>query len=422
MIACPFCIMLAGMERKDLKKDKLPDTPGVYFFRGARRKILYIGKATSLRDRVRSYFSNDLLETRGPRLVKVINDTKSVDYIETDSVLEALILEANLIKRHQPEGNSLSKDDKSFNYILITKEEFPRVLSVRGKDLESRLKETEAKHLFGPFPHGLQFKAAMKIIRKLFPYFDTKHPVGSSMSASQRKRLVFNQQIGVYPGEANKELNKKEYQRTIRHLALFLSGKKGQLLKKLESEMKSYAKHEEFEKADKIKRQIFALNHIQDVSLIKDEFKIPGAGITFRIEAYDVAHTSGREVVGVMTVVEDGEAKKSDYRKFKIKEDANNDVASLREILLRRFGHSEWPMPRLLVVDGGLAQVNAAKRVLEGLGYGIAIVGVTKDERHRVKKIIGDRAYVALCESEILLANSEAHRFAISYHRKRRNF
>lgn len=408
--------MLARMNKEDLKSKKLPDTPGVYFFRGSRRKILYIGKATSLRGRVKSYFSNDLLRTRGQQLVKVIDDAKDIDFIKTDSVLEAFILEANLVKKYQPEGNTHLKDDKSFNYVVITAEEFPRVLFVRGNDLEKKLHEIKAKYLFGPYPHGLQFKAAMKIIRKLFPYFDTKYPIGTKMPERQKKHLVFNQQIGVYPDE----LNKKEYQRTIRNLALFLEGKKGRLIKRLKSEMKKYAKNEEFEKADKIKRQIFALTHIQDVSLIKDEFRIPVANTTFRIEAYDVAHTSGKETVGVMTVVEGGEAKKSDYRKFKIKEDANNDVVALKEVLLRRLGHSEWSMPRLIVVDGGKAQVNVAKKTLEGLGYMIPVVGVTKDEKHRAKKIIGDRVFSGKYENEILLSNSEAHRFAISYHRNLR--
>jgi len=180
--------------------------------------------------------------------------------------------------------------------------------------------------------------------------------------------------------------------------------------------MKTAAKNLKFEEAGKIKRMIFALNHIQDVALLKaDPAKI---GLSdFRIEAYDVAHISGINVVGVMIVVEDGEPKKSDYRKFKIKTSTNDDNASLREILERRFNHPEWPMPKLIVVDGGTAQVNTTEKALKEWGIQIPIVGVVKDEHHKPKDILGDRTLVRTHDRAILLANNEAHRFAIGYHR-----
>ncbi|OGG54762.1 hypothetical protein A3D62_00370 [Candidatus Kaiserbacteria bacterium RIFCSPHIGHO2_02_FULL_49_11] len=410
------------MKSLDLKKKKLPDSPGVYLFRGPKRKILYIGKATSLKDRVRSYFVRDIAEIRSPLIEKMIKDSKNIEYIETDSVLEALILEANLIKKHQPLYNTDEKDDKSFHYVVITKEKFPRVLTVRGKDLLSlKTKNLQLKTLHGPFPHGLQFKEAMKIIRKIFPYFDTKHPVEEMLTKGKGKHVRFNQSIGIYPGRQDEPLDEKEYRRTIRHLQLFLEGKKQSILTELKRDMKRHAKAQEFEKAAGLKRNIFALSHIRDVSLIKEEYRAPKAtDRTFRIEAYDVAHISGKQTVGVMTVVEDGEVHKNEYRKFKISKDANNDVAALREILLRRLAHSEWPYPRLIVVDGGVAQVNAAKKVLEGLGYEIPVVGVVKDEHHRPRGFAGDKTHIPEREKEIILGNSEAHRFAISYHRARR--
>src|SRR3989338_4981810 len=161
------------MTRKELAKFKLPDNPGVYFFKSG-RKILYIGKATSLRDRVRSYFSTSLGDARSSVIVAMIEEAKSISWQKTDSVLEALILEANLIKQYQPKYNTDEKDDKSYNYLVITKEDFPRVLIVRGRELHSPLfaKRYSLNAVFGPFPHGQQLKEALKIVRKIFPFRD----------------------------------------------------------------------------------------------------------------------------------------------------------------------------------------------------------------------------------------------------------
>jgi excinuclease ABC subunit C len=187
-------------------------------------------------------------------------------------------------------------------------------------------------------------------------------------------------------------------------------------------ELKTYAKAREFERAGEIKRQIFALNHIHDVSLIKQENltekMLPGS--FFRVEAYDVAHFAGKDVVGVMTVVENGVANRAEYRKFKIKENPGvNDTKALKEILSRRLNHDEWHLPNLIVVDGALAQKNAAESVLSEFGYQIAVVAVTKNEYHKPKNILGERVHL-VHESEILLANNEAHRYAIGFHKKLR--
>jgi excinuclease ABC subunit C len=414
---------------KKLKK-KMPDTPGVYYFLGPRKparpnmpghsggEVLYIGKATSLRDRVRSYFSSDLIVTRGPLLVEMLSLSKTVEWRGTDSVLEALILEANLIRSHQPQYNTLLKDDKSFNYVVITKEDYPRVLVMRGKDLLAD--EEDYKYVFGPFPHGLQLREAMKLVRKIFPYRDTCTPAEEMISMGKRPKSCFNHHIGLCPGVCTGEISKEEYRRLIRHLALFFQGKKKELIKILEREMKAAAKEEEFEEAARLRSQVFALGHIQDVSLIKDEYRKPKMtlGVT-RIEAYDNAHLRGGAFVGVMTVVEDGIAQKNDYRKFKIRTaNPGDDIGALKEVLTRRLGHDEWPLPRLIVVDGSTAQINAAQKVFEDHSMTIPVVGVVKDEKHRPRDIRGDRTLIDGRERDILLANAEAHRFAIGYHRK----
>lgn len=409
------------MELKDVDKAKLPDAPGVYFFLGPRKKIFYIGKATSLKNRVRSYFIGDILEARSELIAEMVLKAKKVEYRVTDSVLEALILEANLINNYKPKYNTDGKDDKSFNFVVITNEDFPRVLTVRGNDLYRKFDEADIKYLFGPFPQGGLFKEAMRLIRKIFPFYDTKRSVQRLEYSPEKKKLQFNQQIGIYP----RSLNKKDYEKTIQHIRLFFEGKKKQLIRRLEKEMKEYVKKQEFEKAEIMKRRLFAIKHIQDVSLIKEEFRTPNNSLlarAFRIEAYDVAHLGGSNSVGVMIVVEGGELRKAEYRKFKLKTTRKgDDPGALGEILSRRLGHTDWPLPRLFVVDGGKSQLNSAKAVLKDAGVYIPVVGVVKDEHHRPREIIGDVRARKKYERDILLANNDAHRFAIGFHRKLRS-
>lgn len=424
------------MIKKDIAKKKLPKAPGVYFFLGKakqKKKILYIGKASSLRDRVKSYFSRDIEKTRGPLIAKMILEANDITYKKTDSVLEALILEANLIKKNQPTYNTRDKDNKSFNYVVITKEDFPKVILMRGREMLQQDTAKRAKYVFGPFPHGTIFKEAIKIVRKLFPFRDRCKPNSG--------KPCFNRQIGLCPGVCSGDISKSEYARTITHIKLFFEGKKKALIKKLEREMKIHAHKKEFEKAHAVKRTLFALNHIQDIALIKNSLphsigrsyvvekrrKTLGFDIhrtdlcSFRVEGYDVAHLSGTNMVGVMTVVEDGEVNKSEYRKFNIKSvDGINDTAALKEILSRRLTHDEWSLPNLIVVDGGVAQKNVALRVLKETKTNIPVVSVVKDEHHRPRSILGEKTMRLKYENEILLVNSEAHRFAIGFHKKRR--
>ncbi len=411
------------MQRDELAKFKLPDEPGVYTFKKGRR-ILYIGKATSLRDRVRSYFSGDLPETRGLHIERMVAEADKVSYETTQSVLEALILEANLIKRHMPPYNAASKDNKSFNYLVVTKEDFPRVVVVRGRELYQNWKDSDIKHLFGPFPQGLALQDALKIVRKIFPYRDSKcTPCDEQIKRSTTKagkgcKPCFNRQIGLCPGVCSGETSKAEYAQTVRHICQLFSGNFRGLKRQLTKEMKEAARKEQFELASKLRRQCSALEHIKDVSLIKAERVSAGGGA--RIEAFDVAHTSGQETVAVMTVVMSCEVYKAAYRKFKIHTAGNNDVAALAEALERRLAHTEWPLPRAFVVDGSTAQIRAAERVLKSAGVSIPVVGVVKDEHHKPVRLSGDKRVVEAFEKDILLANSEAHRFAISWHRKRR--
>lgn len=418
------------LEQYKKKMQKIPDAPGVYFFLDKSKKVLYIGKATSLRDRTRSYFSKDLIEARGPLLVEMVTKATTIDWRQTDSVLEALLLEGSLIRAHRPKYNSISKDDKSYNFVVITKENYPRVLVMRGRELSKSLAKdlrtprgahfAPPAYMFGPFPHGLQLQQAMKLIRKIFPYRDTCEPAEEVLARGKRPKGCFNAHIGLCPGVCTGAVGKAEYRRIIRHIVLLFQGKKKQLIKELGREMKAAAKGEAFEEAKRLRGQLFALQHIEDVSLIKDEYRQYGANKSVRIEAYDIAHLRGESAVGVMTVVEDGLANKNEYRKFRLRGAHNgDDPGALREILSRRLGHSEWPMPRIIAVDGAAPQINAARKVLDELGMSIPVVGVVKDEKHRPRELRGDAAAIRGREKDLLLANAEAHRFAIGYHRTR---
>ena len=387
----------------------LPGGAGVYLFKKGAR-ILYIGRATSLKNRVASYFRNDLLETRGTRLVDMVALSEKVDFFETESVLEAIILEANLIKKHQPHYNTLEKDDKSFNYVVVTKEEFPKVLILRERELESM--DLKTKAIFGPFPQGGVIREGLRIIRKIFPFHD-----GSSVKKDQAE---FYRQIGLTP-DLTKEVVRKNYKKNIKNIILFFHGKKAKVIKNLEKDMKDFAVHHEFEMAGIMRNRIFALKHIRDVSLIKREELLSKAG-NFRVEAYDISHLSGTSMVGVMTVVANGIPDKNEYRKFRIRGyDKSNDVGALTEVMKRRLGHPEWVFPNLIVVDGSVAQKRAIETLFNQLGVQIPVVAVVKNERHKPKAILGNKEITEKHEKEIILANAESHRFAVSYHQKRRS-
>lgn len=391
------------MNIEDLKKINLPDTPGVYRFMLG-KEILYIGKATSLRDRVRSYFANDLLKTRSAMILDMVTKSDNVLFTQTDSVLEALILEADLIRKHLPIANTKEKDNKSYCYVVITKDKVPKVLIERGRNLDFNKKKHQ--EIFGPFPNQSQLKEALNVIRKIFPF----------LANESDSRMYM--QLGLNPRISDKNAM-KEYRNNLRHIKLFFKGKKQELQKTLEQEMQTHASKGDFEYAATKRNQIFALNHIRDVSLIKNE-NISDNVKDFRIEAYDAAHLSGKNSVGVMTVMENGEVKKSDYRKFILKDAARgDDVGSLEEILKRRLKHDEWSDADLIVVDGSVAQRNRAMKILEDAGKNIPVVGVVKNSAHKPENVIGDEKIIAEYEKDILLVNNEAHRFAIEFYRNK---
>lgn len=408
------------MKRSDVST-VMPNTPGVYFWRDAEGAILYIGKATSLKDRVLSYFASDLVHTRGAHIVDMVFRADHVTWQETSSVLEAVILEANLIKTYQPYYNTKEKDNKSFNCLVITKEPIPRVVIVRERDIDTPTKTVTSPRLglheqpfdsvFGPFPQSTSLRDAVKVVRRIFPFRDRV--------SAQKDKEVFYRQLALSPDVSSPEALDR-YKKNITYIKQLFSGKLPSLKKMLEKEMIAYAKQEQFEEAQHIKQKIIALDHVQDIALIKrDIFR--NADALFRIEAYDIAHSSGTSMVGVMTVIENGQPNKDEYRKFIVKGFTKaNDAGALQEVLTRRLAHTEWQYPDMIVVDGNIIQMNAAQAMLDAVSLTIPIIAVTKDERHRPKMISGNTKeasdLIASHKMAILLANNEAHRFALRFH------
>lgn len=415
----------------------LPKNPGIYKFIDKDGVVLYVGKATELKNRVKSYFSKDLINTRGPAILDMVTQADRVDCIKTDTVLEALILEAELIKKLQPKYNVKEKDDKSFLCVVITKEDLPKVLTVRKKDID--LKNKTAKILrgkrtikidtwYGPFTNSQSLKIALRIIRKIFPYID--------IDSVKKDNIEFYKQLGLSPVTVGVTIEKQgstDYLNNIKNLKNFFSGKKQNVLRDLKKDMNNEAKKMNFERAGEIKKQIFALEHINDIALIREDFINQNTSDTvFRIEAYDIAHMSGKNMVGVMVVVnfnKDFEGsinlQKTEYKKFNIKTVFGaNDPASLKEVLTRRFSHNDWTMPDLIVVDGNNVQIKVAQKILSELGLKIPVVSVVKDEHHKARDILNGENMEELnskTRKAVLLANSEAHRFAISFHKQKRD-
>ncbi len=407
------------MTLEDLKKKNLPDTPGVYLFK-TDQKIIYVGKATSLKDRTRSYFANDLIKTRGPSIVDMVTKSNNISYKKTGSVLEALILESALIKEHQPRYNIKEKDNKSYNHVIITDEKFPRVILVRGHEIKEGKLTVPVKREFGPFPGNSQLKEALKVIQKILPFFDNSKPI-NTLNNHDKKRILLNIQIGLYPDIFSGKVSLAEYKKTIKNIILFFEGKKREIIRHLVKQMKEYSAKQEFEKAAGIKRTIFALEHINDVSLLSEDKT--NQENPFRMEAYDIAHMAGSNTVGVMTVFENGSISKAGYRKFIIKEaKRNDDYGALAEVLTRRFQHNEWARPDIIIIDGGMGQRNVAVKILQELNINeIEILSVVKDDKHRAKGILGSKKISEKYSKDITLLNAESHRFAISFHRKRRS-
>ncbi len=408
----------------DALRDKLktlPNEPGVYFHRDAERKIIYIGKAAVLKNRVRSYFQNGPKDPKTNLLVADIADT---DWITVGSEVEALFLESEMIKRYMPKYNIDLRDDKHWNYVKITtKADFPVISYVR------RPLDDDATY-FGPFTSGDAMKRAMKYLRRVFPYV-THHPLPT--------RACLQAHLGLCPNPEEGAIGSAEYKRRIRQIMRYLRGDKDKLLIEFERAMARASKRRDYEGAARARDQLRDLESLskqmifgdtemfdltRDQALVGLAERLELTGIPRRIECYDISHLGGVDNVASMVVFTDGVANRDSYRRFKMRAGGNDDVGHMREVLTRRFSEKnlqDWLKPDLIVVDGGKGQLGAALKVLEETGVKVPAVGLAKrlDEIIRVGAD-GQWEAILLPESSHVLQllqrlRDEAHRSAITY-------
>lgn len=401
----------------DLKEkiEEVPDSAGVYIFKDADGKVIYVGKAAMLRERVRSYFQPS--RRLSPRLETMVSNVRNIEYLTTPSEAEALLYEANLIKEYHPKYNVAYRDDKSYPLIKITMaEEYPRVFVARGRRNDGSL-------YFGPYSNAKLLRAAVKSIRKIFP-FCTCRPM-------PKKACVYYD-LELCPAPCEGRISKEEYDENIKRIMLFIEGKKDELLRKLSDKMKLLTQQRRFEEASKVRDQIEALGRVivkkpkVDIGEQLDELKnILGLKSELNyIEAFDISNIKGQASCGSMVTFLDGVAHKSNYKMFKIKEvTGQDDYAMMREVVRRRYKRAleeKERLPDLILIDGGRGHLSSAAEEIRTLGLSdIPIIGIAKIFEH-IYTLDRDAPIVLPPSSKALhliqRIRDESHRFAIKYH------
>lgn len=403
----------------------LPASPGIYKYFDSDGKLIYVGKSVSVKKRVRSYFTSKNL---GPKTNRLVQNIASVDHIKVFSEFEALLLESELIRTKTPFYNIISKDDKSPIYIRITKDEVPLVLTTRKSNIK------KADYVKGPFPSAKTTYVILRMIRRIFPYCTHK----------KDSKPCLYVHLGLCPDPYRSPEAKVKYQQTIVKIKKLLSGKSKSLVRELAHEMKDLSKAQKYEEAAKVKKQIEALEYlsaayhsprefleqptlVDDLTLakLKDFQKVLGLKkLPKRIECYDISNLSGTNAAGSMVVMTNGKIDKSQYRRFKIKfKHTPDDYDMHREVAARRI-KNDWPKPDVIIIDGGRGQLNAILGVINKYKYPTTVVSLAKrlEEIYtpdRVQPISLPKESPARQLAQAI--RDEAHRFAVTYHRKLRS-
>ena len=410
----------------------MPQEPGVYQFLDDKGHILYVGKAKQLKNRVSSYFANKSLLTG--KTAVLVDQVRKIRIIIVESELESLLLEANLIKKYSPKYNIKLTDGKAYPLIRITDDDVPAIITARHP-------EDPQSTYFGPYPSSKTMHTVLRLTRRIFPY--------QSVSNHAKKICLYNH-LGLCPCvTANPTVeNKKIYKKTIKHIIDFLDGQTKKVISDLQKERDDASKEEAYEKAQRAQKQIDAINYVvspvhrpfeyetnpnlrsdlRDAELkqLQEILNKHGVGveIPMRIECYDNSNIQGTNPTSSMVVLTSGEIDKSQYRKFKIRTVVGpNDFASMQEVFTRRLKHTEWPMPQLFIVDGGKGQISSAKEILDKNNITIPLVGLAKREETIITSDFQE-IHIPKSSKALLLVmriRDEAHRFAITYHRKLRS-
>lgn len=414
------------------KLKELPSCPGVYFHKDAKGEVIYVGKAANLRNRVRHYFQKS--RARDPKTDALVNEITDTDWLELETELDALFVEAEMVRRYMPRFNILLRDDKSFTYVRIDiKSDHPTVTYTR------RPLDDKAEY-FGPYVSKLGITKALKHLRKVFPY-STHTPTNTP------KRACLQAQLGLCPGLECGLTSLKDYRRNLRQLMTYIRGSRKKLITDLEKSMAIAARTQQYEQAAHYRNQlnglkalekqiIFGDRELHDIS--KDNGLTRLAEILKlgpsprRIEGFDISHMSGTDNVASMVVFNSGVPDKSQYRKFKMRLPGNNDFGHMSEAISRRLSEKnikQWGQPDLLLIDGGKGQVSAAYEAMSKCGHAIAMIGLAKRYEEIIlpetdpkdpSKIINFKVIVLSHSDDalklLMRIRDESHRFAVSYH------
>ena len=407
------------------KLRQLPSQPGVYFHKDKDGNIIYVGKAAILKNRVRQYFQG--YKNKDTKTKALIREIKDVDWSTVDTEMDALFLESEMIKRYKPKWNILLMDDKSVTYVRINmKADIPHVSLTRNP-------EDDGADYFGPYYGQTVIKRALRALRKVFPYY-TKPYTG-------KKNL--DSDMGLNPGIEIGKSSPKEYKRNLQHLEGYLRGNRKSLIKEIEKEMKQAAKEQDFERAASLRNELFGLKGLSTKIIFSDheflDISNDAALLTLqkilrlkrppkRIEGYDISHQAGENVVGSMVTFINGTAERSEYKRFKLHTQKNDDTASLAEVISRRLRHlNTWGKPDLIVLDGGVPQINKIIPILQP--YNISVIARDKSGNHSknspVRIVVPEEGNLEIIELPrdshvaklISRIDEESHRFAITYHR-----
>lgn len=427
------------------KLSELPKQPGVYFHKNAADEIIYVGKAAVLKNRVRQYFQ--VSRSRDPKTEVLVAEISDVDWMVVDSELEALFLEAEMVRRYMPKYNILLRDDKSMTYIRIDYDSAYPTVSTTRRPLD------DGARYFGPYFSALAVKQALKALRKIFPYA-TRRVVG-------QRRVSLHYHLGLDPGLEEGRTSLEDYRSNLSKLIAIIEGRRPGVEREVERDMKRASKAEDYELAARLRNQLFALKGINKQVIFSDkEFLdiskdhalnelvnlLSMVGFPQRIEGYDISHMQGTDVVASMVVFTNGVSDKSEYRKFKTKIDHNNDFYNMNETLKRRLSDKNrkaWGIPSLVLIDGGKGQLDAAISARDDSGMSqIPFIGLAKREEqiviHKLKSgvtlnelSLHQLGGFATESEDFILVNlphntnlvkllqrirDESHRFAVSYH------
>ena len=411
-------------KRLQQKLKTLPRTPGVYFHKSASGEIIYVGKAAVLKNRVRQYFQDS--RGRDNKTMALVAEIADTDWIETESEVDALFLESEMVKRYMPRYNVLLRDDKSQMYVRIDmKSEWPTVSFTRNP-------ADDGAEYFGPFYNGFALKKALRYLRRIFPYLTRQRRSGQSK---------LDEDLGLSPRPSD---GSAAYKTTLRKLISYIKGNRKAIAAELERDMKTAAGLHDFERAADLRNKLRAMQELQrrvcfgdkeflDISKDKalaDLAKLLGLkDIPVRIEGYDISHMSGRHVVASMVVFTNGASDRAEYRKFKVSE-KNDDTGNIYQTIFRRLSErnlKSWGRPDLLLIDGGKGQLAAAIRARDERGVTVPIVSIAKREEELLVYKIGSQIDTAFIEqmrsqpSSDIAIHEDGGVYVVNLHPSQRN-